>query len=312
MGAIKLKVEPSRVIDRVKDLRFAIEQVVPVGFDGNKSITTSVENWSGWGKVLTAADTALVQKARRQLGSLGGGNHFVEVQLDQDGEVWVMLHSGSRNVGKTIAERHIEKAKKIMKAYFIQLADPDLAYLAEGTHEFEDYLNDLRWCQEYALFNRQEMMARILDVMATVVNHGAPLEKELEVYCHHNYTALENHFGSNVLVTRKGAVRARTGDLGIIPGSMGTGSFIVRGLGNPESFCSCSHGAGRVMSRTEAKRCFTTKDLAEQTSGVECRKDEGVLDEIPGAYKDINQVMKDQADLVEVVAELHQVMCIKG
>ena len=311
MMAVKLGINKNLVLDKIKGIRAAIETAVPVGFNGNQDVTETVKGWNGWNSRPTVADQVLVQKATHQLGSLGGGNHFIEIQLDKEDNVWVMLHSGSRNVGKTVAERHIEKAKAIMDAYFIKLADPDLAYLAEGTTQFDDYLYDLHWCQDYAMENRKEMMRRILMAIASFDSRGG-VGKLMEVNCHHNYTDLENHFGSNVLVTRKGAVRARTGDLGIIPGSMGTGSFIVRGLGNPESFCSCSHGAGRAMSRTEAKKRFTTKDLAEQTSGVECRKDEGVLDEIPGAYKDINQVMKDQADLVEIVAELHQVMCIKG
>jgi tRNA-splicing ligase RtcB len=253
-----------------------------------------------------------VKRAREQLGTLGGGNHFIEVCLDLEGGVWVMLHSGSRNIGKVLAETHIEKAKGLMKQYFIELGDPDLAYLAQGTFEFAEYIADLKWAQSYAFRNRIRMMDLVMKDLAHAFNGGAPLERLLEVNCHHNYVDWEHHFGENVMVTRKGAVRARQGELGIIPGSMGAKSFIVRGLGNADSFHSCSHGAGRRMSRTKARASFTVADLEAQTAGVECRKDEGVLDEIPGAYKDIDEVMANQADLVEVVAQLKQVLCVKG
>jgi len=222
------------------------------------------------------------------------------------------LHSGSRNVGKTLAERHMNEAKGLMRELSISLPDPDLAYFTKGTSEYKAYINDLYWAQQYAASNRIEMMDRVLHDLAHIFNDGDPLPRLMEVNCHHNYVAEEEHFGEQVLVTRKGAVRARTGDLGIIPGSMGAKSFIVRGKGNAESFCSCSHGAGRRMSRNEAKRRFSVEDLRKQTAGVECRKDSGVLDEIPSAYKDIEKVMKDQEDLVEVVAELKQIACVKG
>jgi tRNA-splicing ligase RtcB len=207
----------------------------------------------------------------------------------------------------------MHNAKDLMKKMFISLPDPELAYLAEGTKEFTNYINDVMWCQEFSRENREEMMRRVIkDISFAVYGEDGKINKLMEVNCHHNYLDRENHYGENVIITRKGAVRARVGDLGIIPGSMGAKSFIVRGLGNPESFHSCSHGAGRRMSRGEAKRKFTLDDLSAQTAGVECRKDAGVLDEIPSAYKDIDEVMANQSDLVEIVAQLKQIMCIKG
>jgi len=255
-----------------------------------------------------------MQKAARQLGSLGGGNHFIEICQDQNQDAWIMLHSGSRGVGKRLADIHINGAKDLMKRYFVDLPDPDLAYLAQGTQEFENYIQDLHWAQTYAYENRAEMLMR---VMAQVFSHvgQAPTDTVWTpqvINCHHNYTSMENHFGANVWVTRKGAVSAKDGEWGIIPGSMGTRSFIVKGKGNADSFHSCSHGAGRRMSRTKAKQFYTTDDLAAQTLGVECRKDADVLDEIPGAYKDIDEVMADQVDLVTPVYELKQILCVKG
>lgn len=313
MGAVKLDISADKILDKIKDIRHSIERSVPVGFARNNKPSAMVESWPGWITAnVNGLDSDMRKTAMDQMGSLGGGNHFIEICLDTERNPWVMLHSGSRGVGNQLAKVHIGKAKNIMKAYYIKLLDPDLAYLAEGTREFEDYMRDLNWCQDYAMENRREMMRRVLHDIAYAVNGGMVIGLKEEVYCHHNYTEMEHHFGENVLVTRKGAVRARKGDMGIIPGSMGTGSFIVRGLGNEESFCSCSHGAGRKMSRKQANATFTVKDLEEQTRGVECRKDQGVLDEAPGAYKDINEVIKDQSDLVEVVTELKQVMCIKG
>lgn len=285
--------------------RAAIEAAIPVGFKGNTEVTERVAAWSGWQQAPQLLDKGLQDKAQHQLGSLGGGNHFIEVCRDERGGVWIMLHSGSRNVGKTLAERHIDNAKGIARRYFIELPDPQLAYLADGTPEFGAYIEAMTWAQRYALANREEMMRRILAVLETSPSGEA-------VNCHHNYIAKENHFGQNVWITRKGAVRARLGDLGIIPGSMGTRSYIVRGKGNEKSFCSCSHGAGRAMSRTAARRRFTVEDLARQTEGVECRKDEGVLDEIPGSYKDIDEVMANQADLVEIAHTLKAAVCVKG
>ena len=317
MMAIKTNLDHKIVLEKLSIIRHSIERSVPVSHNGNSRITTSVSEWAGWDKwtALDKIDKALKDKAMTQLGSLGGGNHFIEVCLDTENNVWVMLHSGSRNVGKVLADRHINSAKDLMKQMMISLPDPDLAYLPETTEQFKNYIRDLTWCQDYAYQNRIEMMGRVMKDLAHAI-YGTPdgslISRELEVNCHHNYVSREHHFNQDVLVTRKGAVRAREGDLGIIPGSMGAKSFIVRGKGNAESFCSCSHGAGRSHSRSAAKRLFTLDDLARETAGVECRKDEGVLDEIPSAYKDIDQVMANQSDLVEVVAQIKQVLCIKG
>lgn len=312
MMAAKLPLDYRRVLDKLPELRHSIERSIPVGHQGNKRIEPEVEQWLGWTVYPPAKDRDIFQKAYSQMGSLGGGNHFIEICLDKENNVWVMLHSGSRAIGNKLAQRHIEKAKGIMKQMFIGLPDPDLAYFADGTPEFEAYIYDVKWCQDYAFNNRNEMMRRILKDLGYMFNEGKSVEPDMQVNCHHNYLEREHHFGENVIVTRKGAVRARKGDLGIIPGSMGTRSYIVRGLGNPHSFDSCSHGAGRRMSRTKARSTFTLDDLAKQTEGVECRKDIGILDEIPGAYKDIDVVMANQSDLVEVVAELKQVICVKG
>ncbi|QGU33355.1 RtcB family protein [Thermochromatium tepidum] len=246
----------------------------------------------------------------RQLGTLGGGNHFIEVCLDEADRVWIMLHSGSRGIGKALAEYFIDLARKDMERWMIHLPDRDLAYFPEGTEHFDDYVEAVHWAQEYALANRQCMVELVL---AALKRHLPPFEVTSEVVnCHHNYVAREHHFGADVWVTRKGAIRARAGDLGIIPGSMGARSYIVRGLGNPESFMSSAHGAGRRMSRSAAEKRFTEADLARQTKGVICRKDRGVIDEIPGAYKDIDAVMENQKDLTETLHTLKQVVCVKG
>lgn len=315
MIAVKTDLDAKVVQDKIVTIRASIERSVPVGFEANRKISTNVENWSGWANfnTMTKVDKDLLARAKAQLGSLGGGNHFIEVCLDTENNVWIMLHSGSRNIGKTQAEKHLDVSKGLMKQLFISLPDPDLAYLAEQTPEFDAYMHDLNWCQDYALQNREEMLKRVIkDLSYAVHGEDGKINTSMKVNCHHNYASREHHYGENVIVTRKGAVRARQGDLGIIPGSMGTRSYIVRGLGNPESFHSCSHGAGRTMSRGEAKRRFTVADLELQTAGIECRKDAGVLDEIPGAYKSIDVVMENQKDLVEIVAELKQIMCIKG
>ena len=251
------------------------------------------------------------QRAPAHAGTLGTGNHFIEVCLDEADRVWVMLHSGSRGIGNAIGSRFIELAKAEMRRWFVNLPDVDLAYLPEGSQHFDDYVEAVGWAQDFARANRELMM------QAAVAAIKASLGREFEagvvaVNCHHNYVSREHHFGENVFVTRKGAVRAREGDLGIIPGSMGAKSFIVRGKGNPESFMSCSHGAGRKMSRAAAKKTFTLADHAAATDGIECRKDEGVLDETPGAYKAIDDVMAVQEDLVEIVHTLRQVLCVKG
>ncbi|HRL97939.1 MAG: RtcB family protein [Alicycliphilus sp.] len=249
-------------------------------------------------------------KWTNQMGTLGGGNHFIEVCLDESDQVWVMLHSGSRGIGNAIADYFIQLARKDMERWMIQLPDRDLAYFPEGTEHFNDYVEAVHWAQEYAMANRQAMLDLVLDALA---RHLPPFTVTTEaVNCHHNYVAKEHHYGADVWVTRKGAIRAREGDLGIVPGSMGARSYIVRGKGNTESFCSSAHGAGRRMSRTAAEKHFTEADLQAQTAGVICRKDKGVLDEIPGAYKDIDQVMANQRDLTEILHTLKQVVCVKG
>jgi len=242
-----------------------------------------------------------------QLGTLGGGNHFIEICLDTADTVWLMLHSGSRNVGKVLADHHIAIARRLK--HNEALEDRDLAVFLAGTKVFDAYRRDLYWAQEYARFNRQMMLHLLEDVMRKFWPRATFAEP---ISCHHNYVAEEVHFGEEVLVTRKGAIRAGRGELGIIPGSMGTKSYIVSGLGNPNSFQSASHGAGRRMSRTQARKRFTLRDLKDQTAGVECRKDSGVIDETPKAYKNIDSVMKQQQDLVEIVAELKQIVCVKG
>lgn len=302
--------------DGFRKLRHSIEREIPVGFEQKREPFDAALDWMRARRKPHAASDALVRKALHQLGTLGGGNHFIEVcRDDADGRLWLLLHSGSRNLGKTVAEIHIGKAKSGVKKLAESLPDPDLAFFVAGTPEFREYREDVEWCQGYALRNREIMMDRILRQLAHALGFAgdtARLGLTMSVNCHHNYIADEVHFGEKVLVTRKGAIRAGRGELGIIPGSMGTGSFIVRGLGNPESFESAPHGAGRLMSRTEAKRRFTPEDLERQTAGVECRKDRGVLDEIPGAYKPIAEVLEKSSDLVEVVAGLKQLVCVKG
>ena len=249
-------------------------------------------------------------KWTNQMGTLGGGNHFIELCLDETNQVWVMLHSGSRGIGNAIASYFIALARKDMERWMIQLPDRDLAYFPEGSEHFADYVEAVHWAQDYAMQNRTSMLELVL---AALQRHLSPFTVTTEaVNCHHNYVAREHHYGEDVWVTRKGAIRARQGDLGIVPGSMGARSFIVRGLGNPESFCSSAHGAGRKMSRTAAEKQFTVADMVAQTKGVICRKDKDVIDEIPGAYKDIDQVMANQADLTEILHTLKQVVCVKG
>ena len=251
-------------------------------------------------------------RAVNHLGTLGTGNHFIEICLDESGAVWVMLHSGSRGIGNKIGTYFIERAKQEMRRWFINLPDADLAYIPEGSELFDDYVEALHWAQEFAQANREVMMRNVLGVLERHFPGKVGHPEEIAVNCHHNYVAKENHFGRNVWLTRKGAVRARKGDLGIIPGSMGARSYIVRGKGCDQSFHSCSHGAGRVMSRGEAIKKISLEDHAKATAGVECRKDEGVLDESPAAYKPIDKVMEAQRDLVEIVHELRQVVCVKG
>ena len=296
-----------------------ISRDVPVGraqHKENRALTGAALPFEPGLKALTDKHPALLKAFGRssnwvcQMGTLGGGNHFIEVCLDEEGRVWVMLHSGSRGIGNAIGNYFIELARKDMQRWFINLVDRDLAYFPEGTDHFDDYVQAVGWAQTYARENRASMMTLTL---AALARHLPPFEVVTEaVNCHHNYVEREHHYGADVLVTRKGAIRAREGELGIIPGSMGAKSYIVRGKGNEESFHSCAHGAGRKMSRTEAEKVFTTADLVKQSEGVVCRKDQGVVDEIPGAYKDIDSVMANQTDLVEVLHTLKQVLCVKG
>jgi tRNA-splicing ligase RtcB (3'-phosphate/5'-hydroxy nucleic acid ligase) len=314
MAALKTPYTATQLDGKLKQIRLDIEAAIPTGFNDNPEIEKSVSNWQGWQqfKDLHPRVKDLEGKAAKQLGSLGGGNHFIELCVDAEDQVWLMLHSGSRHIGNALAQRHIETAKGLAKLAGDKLPDPDLAHFVKGTAEFEAYWRDLQWAQSYALFNRVVMMARFKRIVERHLAGGKPMKPLLEVNCHHNYAEREVHFGEEVYVTRKGAVRAREQDYGIIPGSMGAKSFIVRGKGNVHSYCSCSHGAGRLMSRNKAKLNFSLDDLIAQTAGVECRKDAGVIDEIPGAYKPIDQVMANQSDLVEVVATLKQVVCVKG
>ncbi|KJK53318.1 Fis family transcriptional regulator [Lentzea aerocolonigenes] len=313
MTAVRTSLTASDLPETLRGLRSRMEAEVPVGFGQHKATAFTERDASDWAPFwrkfddLTPAVKARADKALHQMGTLGGGNHFLEVCLDTDQNVWVMLHSGSRGIGNELAQHHISVARTL--AHNAELPDPDLAVFLAGTPEMAAYRHDLYWAQDYARRNRAVMLRLVCDVLRADFPHIA---FEEPISCHHNYVAEETHFGEDVLVTRKGAIRAGRGELGIIPGSMGTGSYIVRGLGNPDSFESASHGAGRRMSRNKARKTFTTQDLAAQTSGVECRKDSGVVDEIPGAYKDIDTVMANQSDLVEIVAKLKQVVCIKG
>jgi len=305
-----------------KSLRKVFEQIsrdVPVGraqHQDDQALVDAAKPFSRRLSTMTQKHPQLLKafgkfsKWVNQMGTLGGGNHFIEVCLDESNQVWVMLHSGSRGIGNALASYFIELARRDMERWMIHLPDRDLAYFAEGTEHFDDYVEAVTWAQEYAMQNRGEMVNLVLTALK---RHLPAFDVTSEVVnCHHNYVAIEHHYGANVWVTRKGAIRAREGDLGIIPGSMGARSYIVRGKGNPESFMSCAHGAGRKMSRTAAEKQFSAADLVKQTEGVICRKDKGVLDEIPGAYKDIDEVMANQSDLVGVMHTLKQVVCVKG
>ncbi len=315
MNAVRLSLKASDLPETLKPLRSSIEKKVPVGAAGHQSNYWRSE---GLTKVSIGIEQILSKypkiraKWQNQLGSLGGGNHFIEICLDESDDVWIMLHSGSRGIGNQIGSFFISQAKKDMEKWFIHLPDHNLAYFPEGSEHFNDYMYAVDWAQEYAMENRRQMMQLVIESVQET--KGIPpfeLTKEA-INCHHNYVAKEQHFNKNCWVTRKGAIRAREGDLGIIPGSMGTKSYIVKGKGNADSFCSCSHGAGRKMSRTQARKSFSVDDLKQQTRGVECRKDENVIDEIPSAYKDIDEVMENQSDLVEVVHTLKQVLTVKG
>jgi tRNA-splicing ligase RtcB len=310
----------SNHISNLKDLRHSIERDVPVGFSSNKQVTDRVfKSFQSIG-LLSERGQKHQNKALLQLGTLGGGNHFIEICLDKEDSVWIVLHSGSRNIGKELAEHHISKAQGLMGELINKYPSltetkipKELAAFLVGTQEYDDYINDLNWCQKFAYENRLEMMQRVLKNLSFhILKEFNPNITTQVINCHHNYINSEDTEFGHALVTRKGAVSAKLGEYGIIPGSMGAKSFIVRGKGNPNSYCSCSHGAGRKMSRGQAKRTFTEQDLINQTIGVECRKDSGVIDEIPSAYKDIDKVMQNQSDLVEIIAELKQVICVKG
>ena len=333
MIAVRLDLRAEDLPDTLAGLRTAIEAAVPHGRTGHGDPNQDKGAWDVVPEVSKqrffaegdlahrlkriadtvddAKFTRAAHNAMRHLGTLGGGNHFVELCLDENDDVWVMIHSGSRGIGNAIGRTYIEKAKEEMRRWHINLPDQDLAYLPEGSTYFDDYIDAMLWAQDFAALNRRLMLRATLQAIATELGRAVTQTKEA-INCHHNYAEKENHFGQNVWVTRKGAVRAREGDLGIIPGSMGARSFIVRGKGNTESLCSCSHGAGRVMSRTQARKTFTLEDHNRDTAGVECRRDQDVIDETPKAYNDIDAVMAAQADLVDVVHTLKQVVCVKG
>ena len=330
MIACKTTLVASDLPDNLGPLRSEIEKAVPHGMspkqyrrEGSNRDKGSWENTpatadTAWAQLVTEFDALCVDYPRlkntnnhRHMGTLGGGNHFVEICLDEQASVWIMLHSGSRGVGNAIGTHFIELAKKDAELHQRNLPDQDLAYFEEGAQYFGDYVRGVGWAQKFARLNREVMMQAVIGALRKAITK--PFETHLEaVNCHHNYVQKETHFGQEVFVTRKGAVSAKAGELGIIPGSMGAKSFIVRGKGNPDSFNSCSHGAGRTMSRTKAKKLFTVQDQIDATAGVECRKDADVIDEIPMAYKDIDAVMLAQSDLVEVVYTLKQVVCVKG
>ena len=324
MTAVRTTLRPDQLPDDLAAIRHGIERAVPVGFsshDGEPRTLARHDDLASryrsamraFGELRaaeltpTARSAKAEKKAAVQVGTLGGGNHFIELCAGDDGRVWVTLHSGSRGTGNQLAQVHMGVAQAL--EHNQGLVDRDLAVFLAGTPQMDAYLHDLWWAQSYALLNRDVMLAAICDELA----HRLPgIGFEEPIRCHHNYVAVETYDDTELIVTRKGAIRAGLGDLGVIPGSMGTGSYIVSGLGNPESYQSASHGAGRRMSRNAARRQFTAADLAEQTAGIECRKDDGVVDEIPAAYKDIDEVIAAQRDLVDVVARLQTLLCVKG
>jgi len=320
MNAVRLSLTAKDLPDNLRSIRSAIETAVPVGFNRHKTADARVNACKPMHQGLTQIFKRHPKLKKmiknphetwvNQMGSLGGGNHFIEICLDTDQQVWVMLHSGSRGIGNAIGRYFIALAKEDMQQHIRNLPHKDLAYFSEGSIHLQDYVAAVSWAQEYARLNRQEMLSLILNAIAPHLPTFSLMSEAIN--CHHNYVEQETHFGAHIYLTRKGAISAREGELGIIPGSMGARSFIVRGKGNPESFCSCSHGAGRVMSRTAAKKHFDVRDMERQTEGVECRKDKGVIDEIPAAYKNIDEVMANQTDLVDIVHELKQVVCVKG
>jgi tRNA-splicing ligase RtcB len=317
MNAVRLSLKATDLPDSLLAIRRQIERDIPLGAGGAHRSNRlpeakfNVEEGAFVLAKMSETPSKLIEKAHSQIGTLGSGNHFIEICLDENQDVWIMLHSGSRGIGNMIGSYYIEKAKREMEKFFISLPDKDLAYLPNDSEYFNEYIEAVSWAQNYALENRRLMMDAVIAAMRRHIPIKFTITHEA-VNCHHNYVEKESHFGRNYWVTRKGAIRAREGDLGIIPGSMGQRSYIVRGKGSQESYCSCSHGAGRRMSRSAAKKIFTVDDLIEQTEGVECRKDSAVLDEIPSSYKNIDEVMANQTDLIDVVHTLKAVLCVKG
>jgi len=334
MMAVKTSITASQLPDSLAEIRSSIEKSVPHGrtsagrrynpkndrglwyntpkineerFKDLNTDLQSILDMLGKAQWIRRAS----ENAVNQLGTLGTGNHFIELCLDENDDLWIMLHSGSRGIGNTIGDYFIKKAKEDMQRWLINLPDADLAYIPEGSENFDKYVKAVEWAQRFAKANREIMMQSVINCLSEYFPLDISIEKEA-VNCHHNYISRENHFGKNVWITRKGAVRAREGELGIIPGSMGAKSFIVKGKGNPESFCSCSHGAGRIMSRMKAKKTISLDEHIKDTEGVECRKDSDVIDETPKAYKDIDAVIAAQSDLIDVVHTLKQVVCVKG
>jgi len=318
MVAVRTPFTASQLPETLEPLRKGIERRIPASAGGrNKSLSESARDRCA------LLDRAATERKYRQvepswphqLGSLGSGNHFIEICLDESDTVWTVLHSGSRGIGNKLAQRHIKVAQKLMDTWHIALPDKDLAYLAEGTPEFQSYIEDLLWAQEFATHNRDEMVERVLMEVATVMlgdYRGWPEVEVERINCHHNFTQREQHMGQNVWVTRKGAIQMRPGKLGVIPGSMGTRSYIVEGLGHPASFESAPHGAGRRFSRAEARRRFTMADYDIAMAGIECRRSEKLIDELPGCYKDIDEVMEHSKDLVQIRHELRQIVNVKG
>lgn len=330
MMAVKTNINAKELPESLKDVRHSIERSVPIGtgqyFNENHKVSKFKPYWfikkgeyihklyDGYNFIKEKYGKALSKRTKRgwenQIGTLGGGNHFIEICLDQENNVWVMLHSGSRGIGNQIGRFFIELAKEDMRVWQINLPDRNLSYFPEGTEHFNDYWKAVKWAQDFAYLNRQEMMDNVFSSLLSFIPYIKATDQVIN--CHHNYVDIENHFGRNVYITRKGAIRAREGDRGIIPGSMGAKSFIVTGKGNPDSFHSCSHGAGRVMSRRKAKETVTEEDFIKQVKGVECEIKSSRFDEAPSAYKNIDEVMDNQQDLVSIDYTLKQVLCVKG
>lgn len=312
MIAVKTQFNKKDLPDDLGKLRHSIERSIPLsaGKYNQKLTGTAKERIKKLEEKANKDYTQFAGNWQLQLGSLGSGNHFIEISLDESDNVWLFLHSGSRGIGNKIAMHHIKVSQELCKRWYINLPDQDLAYLVEGTTEFTDYIKDLYWAQQFALFNREEMMDRVIKDFQYWI--GSEIEEQERINCHHNFTVKEKVFGQDVWLSRKGAIEATEGKLGLIPGSMGTASYVVAGLGNRMSFSSSPHGAGRNFSRSQARKTFTVEQLREAMKGIEYRDTDAFIDEIPGAYKDINQVMKDASDLVEIKHTLHQIVNIKG